>query len=60
MTRPRILMADDRSLVLAGLRRLVEDEGDVDGRHPRHDNSTTVPAAADWERSSPEVFDHSV
>ena len=31
MTRPRILMADDHSLVLAGLRRLVEDEGDVVG-----------------------------
>lgn len=31
MTRPRILMADDHSLVLAGLRRLVEEEGDVVG-----------------------------
>lgn len=31
MTRLRILMADDHSLVLAGLRRLVEDEGDVVG-----------------------------
>jgi len=31
VTRPRILMADDHSLVLAGLRRLVEDEGDVVG-----------------------------
>jgi len=29
--RLRILMADDHSLVLAGLRRLVEDEGDVVG-----------------------------
>ena len=31
MIRPRILMADDHSLVLAGLRRLVEEEGDVVG-----------------------------
>ncbi|MDF0676027.1 MAG: response regulator transcription factor [Nitrospira sp.] len=31
MTRPRILIADDHSLVLAGLQRLVEDEGDVVG-----------------------------
>jgi DNA-binding NarL/FixJ family response regulator len=31
VTRPRILMADDHSLVLAGLRRLVEEEGDVVG-----------------------------
>ena len=31
MTRPRILMADDHSLVLAGLRRLVEEVGDVVG-----------------------------
>lgn len=31
MTRPRILMADDHSLVLAGLRRMVEDEADVVG-----------------------------
>ena len=31
MTRPRILMADDHSLVLAGLRRLVEGEGEVVG-----------------------------
>jgi DNA-binding NarL/FixJ family response regulator len=31
MTRPRILMADDHSLVLAGLRKLVEAEGDVVG-----------------------------
>ena len=31
MTRPRILMADDHSLVLAGLRRLIEEEGDVVG-----------------------------
>lgn len=31
MTRPRILMADDHSLVLAGLRRLIEVEGDVVG-----------------------------
>ncbi len=31
MTRPRILMADDHSLMLAGLRRLVEEEGDVVG-----------------------------
>ncbi|MBS0183180.1 MAG: response regulator transcription factor [Nitrospira sp.] len=31
MTRLRILMADDHSLVLAGLRRLVEEEGDVVG-----------------------------
>ena len=31
MTRPRILMADDHSLVLAGLRRLVEEGGDVVG-----------------------------
>lgn len=31
MTRPRILMADDHSLVLAGLRRLVAEEGDVVG-----------------------------
>lgn len=31
MTRPRILMADDHSLVLAGLRKLVEGEGEVVG-----------------------------
>jgi DNA-binding NarL/FixJ family response regulator len=31
MTRPRILMADDHSLVLAGLRKLVEEDGDVVG-----------------------------
>lgn len=31
MMRPRILMADDHSLVLAGLRKLVEAEGDVVG-----------------------------
>ena len=31
MTRPRILMADDHSLVLAGLRRLVAEFGDVVG-----------------------------
>ncbi len=31
MTRPRILMADDHSIVLAGLRKLVESEGDVVG-----------------------------
>lgn len=31
MTKPRILMADDHSIVLAGLRRLVESEGDVVG-----------------------------
>ncbi|MDH5741019.1 MAG: response regulator transcription factor [Nitrospira sp.] len=31
MTRPRVLIADDHSLMLAGLRRLVEDEGDVIG-----------------------------
>ncbi|MGE3978539.1 MAG: response regulator [Nitrospira sp.] len=31
MTRLRILMADDHSLVLAGLRRLVEELGDVVG-----------------------------
>ena len=31
MTRPRILMADDHSLMLAGLRKLVEEEGDVVG-----------------------------
>jgi DNA-binding NarL/FixJ family response regulator len=31
MTRPRILMADDHSIVLAGLRKLVEAEGDVVG-----------------------------
>ena len=31
MTRPRILMADDHSLVLAGLRTLVETEGEVVG-----------------------------
>lgn len=31
MTRPRILMADDHSLVLAGLRTLVEAEGEVVG-----------------------------
>jgi DNA-binding NarL/FixJ family response regulator len=31
VTRPRILMADDHSLVLAGLRRLVEEEGEVVG-----------------------------
>lgn len=31
MTRPRILMADDHSIVLAGLRTLVEREGEVVG-----------------------------
>ncbi len=31
MTAPRILMADDHALVLAGLRKLVEGEGDVVG-----------------------------
>lgn len=31
MRHPRILMADDHSLVLAGLRKLVETEGDVVG-----------------------------
>lgn len=31
MTRPRILMADDHAIVLAGLRKLVEAEGDVVG-----------------------------
>ena len=31
MTRPRVLMADDHSLVLAGLRKLVEAEGEVVG-----------------------------
>ncbi len=31
MTRPRILMADDHSLVLAGLRKLVEGECEVVG-----------------------------
>lgn len=31
MIRPRILMADDHSLVLAGLRRLVEELGEVVG-----------------------------
>jgi DNA-binding NarL/FixJ family response regulator len=31
MTRPRILMADDHSIVLAGLKKLVEAEGEVVG-----------------------------
>lgn len=31
VARPRILMADDHSIVLAGLRKLVEEEGDVVG-----------------------------
>lgn len=31
MTRPRILMADDHSLVLAGIRRLVEELAEVVG-----------------------------
>ncbi|HLZ35579.1 MAG TPA: response regulator transcription factor [Nitrospira sp.] len=31
MSRPRILMADDHSMVLAGLRKLVETEGEVVG-----------------------------
>lgn len=31
MTKPRILMADDHSIVLAGLRKLVESEGEVVG-----------------------------
>ncbi len=31
MNRPRILMADDHSIVLAGLRKLVEEEGEVVG-----------------------------
>ncbi|WP_455371290.1 response regulator [Petrachloros mirabilis] len=31
MTRPRILMADDHSIVLAGLKKLVEMEGEVVG-----------------------------
>jgi DNA-binding NarL/FixJ family response regulator len=29
MTRPRVLIADDHSIVLAGLRKLVETEGEV-------------------------------
>jgi len=31
MTHPRILMADDHSIVLAGLRKLVEPEGEIVG-----------------------------
>ena len=31
MKRPRILMADDHAIVLAGLRKLVEAEGEVVG-----------------------------
>lgn len=31
VARPRILMADDHSIVLAGLRKLVEEEGEVVG-----------------------------
>ncbi len=31
MTRPRILMADDHAIVLAGLRKLVETEGEIVG-----------------------------
>ena len=31
MKKPRILMADDHSIVLAGLRKLVEAEGEVVG-----------------------------
>lgn len=31
MMRPRILIADDHSMILAGLRKLVETEGDVVG-----------------------------
>jgi DNA-binding NarL/FixJ family response regulator len=31
MMRPRILMADDHSMILAGLRKLVEAEGIVGG-----------------------------
>jgi DNA-binding NarL/FixJ family response regulator len=31
MSRPRILIAEDHSIVLAGLRKLVESEGDVVG-----------------------------
>jgi DNA-binding NarL/FixJ family response regulator len=31
MTRPRVLIADDHSLVLAGIRKLVETEGEVIG-----------------------------
>jgi DNA-binding NarL/FixJ family response regulator len=31
VTRPRILMADDHSIVLAGLKKLVETEGEVVG-----------------------------
>ena len=31
MTRPRILIADDHSIVLAGLRKLVEEHGEVVG-----------------------------
>ncbi|MGZ9133374.1 MAG: response regulator, partial [Nitrospira sp.] len=31
MNRPRILMADDHAIVLAGLRKLVEAEGEVVG-----------------------------
>ena len=43
MTRPRILMADDHSLVLAGLRKLVEEEGDVVGTV--EDGRTLIDAA---------------
>ena len=31
MKKPRVLMADDHSLILAGLRKLVEDECEVVG-----------------------------
>jgi DNA-binding NarL/FixJ family response regulator len=31
MTRPRVLIADDHSIVLAGIRKLVETEGEVVG-----------------------------
>ena len=31
MKQPRILMADDHAIVLAGLRKLVETEGEVVG-----------------------------
>ena len=51
MTRPRILMADDHSLVLAGLRKLVEGEGDVVGTV--EDGRALVEAA---QKLSPDII----
>ena len=46
MTRPRVLIADDHSIVLAGIRKLVETEGEVVGTvfaNTREDYFTGAP-----------------